>query len=178
MQPGCSNAARHEAHTAHAKGAPASICLYNTILLKCSEPFALFAAMSSTFNFIFKVLFTFPSWHLFIIGPKHIFSFGWILPPIVRFASKKRDSKMPAMQERLNMTHRNFTFIAAPPKRHTGTLSLPWQLHIAIWDQGPNCQYEHVLVRSPLLKESFSVCFPPSNILALGTQSPSKKLPI
>ena len=48
--------------------APASMCLYDTILLTCSEPFALFAAMSSTFNFLFKVLFTFPSWYLFTIS--------------------------------------------------------------------------------------------------------------
>ena len=28
-------------------------------------------------------------------------------------------------------------------------------------DHGPNCQHELALVHSPLLKESFSVCFPP-----------------
>ena len=52
-----------------------AMCLYDTILLTCSEPFALFAAMSSTFNFLFKVLFTFPSWYLYTISLKHIFSF-------------------------------------------------------------------------------------------------------
>ena len=37
--------------------------------------------ISCTFNPLFKVLFTFPSWYLFAIGFESIFSFGWNLPP-------------------------------------------------------------------------------------------------
>ena len=39
-------------------------------------PFASLSAISGTFNSLFKVLFIFPSWYLFAIGLKQIFSFG------------------------------------------------------------------------------------------------------
>ena len=38
-------------------------------------PFASLSAISGTFNSLFKVLFTFPSWYLFAIGFETIFSF-------------------------------------------------------------------------------------------------------
>ena len=38
-------------------------------------PFASLSAISGTFNSLFKVLFTFPSWYLFAIGLEPIFSF-------------------------------------------------------------------------------------------------------
>ena len=38
-------------------------------------PFASLSAISGTFNSLSKVLFTFPSWYLFAIGLKPIFSF-------------------------------------------------------------------------------------------------------
>ena len=38
-------------------------------------PFAFLSAISGTFNSLFKVLFTFPSWYLFAIGLKPMFSF-------------------------------------------------------------------------------------------------------
>ena len=37
-------------------------------------PFASLSAISGTFNSLFKVLFTFPSWYLFAIGLEQIFS--------------------------------------------------------------------------------------------------------
>ena len=37
-------------------------------------PFASLSAISGTFNYLFKVLFTFPSWYLFAIGLEPIFS--------------------------------------------------------------------------------------------------------
>ncbi len=39
-------------------------------------PFASLSAISGTSNSLFKVLFIFPSWYLFAIGLKQIFSFG------------------------------------------------------------------------------------------------------
>ena len=48
---------KHTQHTPRGFKAPASMCLYDTLLLTCSKPLALFAAMSSTFNFLFNVLF-------------------------------------------------------------------------------------------------------------------------
>ena len=85
-------------------------------LLACQEPFAFFTAMSCPQTFFPKSFSHVPSWHLFPIGPKQMCSFGWILPPVLPFAFKTRDSQMPAMQERLNMTRRGFTLIAAPPQ--------------------------------------------------------------
>ena len=38
-------------------------------------PFGSLSAISGTFNSLFKVLFTFPSWYLFAIGLEPIFSF-------------------------------------------------------------------------------------------------------
>ena len=45
-------------------------------------PFASLSAISGTFNSLSKVLFIFPSWYLFAIGLKPIFSFRWNLPPL------------------------------------------------------------------------------------------------
>ena len=47
---------KHTQHTPREFKAPASMCLSDTLLLTCSTPLALFAAMSSTFNFLFNVL--------------------------------------------------------------------------------------------------------------------------
>ena len=89
----------------------------------CSDiSFAFIPAISGTFNFLSKVLFTFPSWYLFAIGLNPIFSFGWIVPPILRSTAKERDSQEQALHERLHMTHRSFTFSAAfyqKPYMHT-----------------------------------------------------------
>lgn len=78
-----------------------------------SISFAFISATSGTSNFLFKVLFTFPSWYLYTIGLKPIFSFGWSLPPNLRSTSKERDSWKHTLYERLHMTRRSFTFIAA-----------------------------------------------------------------
>ena len=56
-------------------------------------PFASLSASSGTFNSLFKVLFTFPSWYLFAIGLEPIFSCRWNLPPILRSNPKERDSR-------------------------------------------------------------------------------------
>ena len=56
-------------------------------------PFASLSVISGTCNSLFKVLFTFPSWYLFAIGLKSIFSFRWNLPPTLRSNSEERDSE-------------------------------------------------------------------------------------
>ena len=48
---------------------------YATISSRTLVPFASLSAISGTFNSLFKVLFTFPSWYLFAIGLEPIFSF-------------------------------------------------------------------------------------------------------
>ena len=52
--------------------------------------------ISNTFNPLVKDLFIFPSWHLFAIGAKHIFSCRWNLPPVLRSSPKERDSRNKA----------------------------------------------------------------------------------
>ena len=53
---------------------------------------ASFSAISSTFTFLSKVLFTVPSWYLFAIGLEHMCSFRRSLPPALRSNPKERDS--------------------------------------------------------------------------------------
>ena len=52
--------------------------------------------ISNTFKPLVKDLFIFPSWHLFAIGVKHIFSCRWNLPPVLRSSPKERDSRNKA----------------------------------------------------------------------------------
>ena len=142
--------------------APASTCLYTSILLTCYEPFAFIAAVSSTFNFFFQCPFHISL--MVLVYYRAETNIHLWMKSTTSFALCFQEARLldASHKERLNMTLRNFTFIAAPPPtRHIGSLSLPWQLHIAICDRGPNCQHELVLVHSPLLKESISVCCPP-----------------
>jgi len=48
--------------------------------------------VSSTFDLLFKVLFTFPSLYFFAIGLPDIFSFRWDLPPNLGCNPKQPDS--------------------------------------------------------------------------------------
>ena len=66
----------------------ASLNLYRALLIPCASPLA----VSRTFNFLFKVLFIFPSRYLFAIGLVSIFSFRRSLPPILGCIPKQPDS--------------------------------------------------------------------------------------
>ena len=55
-------------------------------------PFVSLLTISSTFDLLFKVLFTFPSLYFFAIGLPEIFSFGWDLPPFLGCNPKQPDS--------------------------------------------------------------------------------------
>ena len=87
-------------------------CLQTAILLNSIMSFAFIPAISGTCNFLFKVLFTFPSWYLYTISLKHIFSFIWNLPPALHSNSKEHDSWEHTLHESLHMTHKSFTFVA------------------------------------------------------------------
>ena len=164
MQPGCSNAARHEAYTAHAKGVqstsqhvPVRYNLANmlrTICFICSNVKYFLTFFSKSFSHL-------PHGTCLLSGPNKYSALDEFYHQFC--ALLPRNATLRCQPCRKDWTwHAGISPSSLlPPKRHTGTLSLPWQLHIAIWDQGPNCQYELVLVHSPLLKESFSVCFPP-----------------
>ena len=55
-------------------------------------PFGFLLTISSAFNLLFKVLFTFPSQYLFAIGFSKIFSLRWNLPPHLSCNLKQPDS--------------------------------------------------------------------------------------
>lgn len=131
----------------------------------CQEalvPFAFLSAISGTFNFLFKVLFTFPSWYLFAIGLKPIFSFRWYLPPTLRSNPKERDS---------GKVHRARGTASDKQDSHPHWCSFPRGLHMHLrWQHisrlqfkatGPNFHTELSPAHSPLLRESCLVSFPP-----------------
>ena len=66
----------------------ACLNLYRALLIPCASPLT----VSRTFNFLFKVLFIFPSRYLFAIGLMSIFSFRRSLPPILGCIPKQPDS--------------------------------------------------------------------------------------
>ena len=72
-------------------------------LIVLAIAFASPLTISSTFNPLFKVLFTFPSRYLFAIGLVCVFSFGWNLPPDLRSLPKEHDSS--AQYNQLSLTH-------------------------------------------------------------------------
>ena len=60
----------------------------NALLIPCAS----FSTVSRTINFLFKVLFIFPSRYLFAIGLVPIFSFRRSLPPILGWIPNQPDS--------------------------------------------------------------------------------------
>ena len=66
----------------------ASLNLDNALLIPCAS----LLTVSRTINFLFKVLFIFPSRYLFAIGLVPIFSFRRSLPPILGCIPKQPDS--------------------------------------------------------------------------------------
>ena len=68
--------------------ATASLNLDNALLIPCAS----LRPVSRTINFLFKVLFIFPSRYLFAIGLVPIFSFRRSLPPILGCIPKQPDS--------------------------------------------------------------------------------------
>ena len=126
-----------------------------------SISFAFLSTISGTSNFLFKVLFTFPSWYLFAINFKPIFSFGWNLPPTLRSIFKEHDSCKHAVHSKPQGTNRTFTFNSASPQKLSLALLLALHLKYTIQTWRFDFQYELFLVHSPLLQESCSVCCPP-----------------
>ena len=86
-------------------------------------PYGSLSAISGTFNSLFKVLFTFPSWYLFPIGLEPIFSFRWNLPPTLRSNPEERDSKK---------THRTQRTVNDERDSHPFLRSFPTVLHLRL----------------------------------------------
>ena len=63
--------------------------LSNALLIPCAS----LPSVSRTINFLFKVLFIFPSWYLFAIGLVPIFSFRRSLPTILSYIPGQPDSE-------------------------------------------------------------------------------------
>ena len=63
--------------------------LSRTLLIPCVSPLT----VSRTLNFLFKVLFIFPSRYLFAIGLVPVFSFRRSLPPVLGCIPKQPDSE-------------------------------------------------------------------------------------
>lgn len=69
--------------------------------------------ISGTFNFVFTILFNFPSQYFSAIGLHVIFRFGRNLPPILRTIPKVRDSKAKGDPWNSRLSYRAFTFIGS-----------------------------------------------------------------
>ena len=118
--------------------------------------------ISGTFNSLFKVLFTFPSWYLYSISLEFAFSFRWNLPPTLRSNPKERDSPK---------SYRTVKTAGARRGCHPLWRPFPGDLHLRLtWyfisrlqlrAEGPDFQFELFPVQSPLLRESFLVFVPP-----------------
>ena len=70
------------------------------VLPPSTSPYRLLLAISSTFDSLFKVLFTFPSRYLCAIGLPQVCSFGWNLPPASGCTPKQPDSWRPCRTRR------------------------------------------------------------------------------
>ena len=69
--------------------------------------------ISGTFNFVFTILFNFPSQYFSAIGLHVIFRFGRNLPPVLRTIPKVRDSKAKGDPWNQTTHYRAFTFIGS-----------------------------------------------------------------
>ena len=125
-------------------------------------PSAFLSTSSGTFNSLFKVLFIFPSWYLFAIGFKHIFSLRWNLPPNLRSNPEERDSWKECCTRRSANDKQDShpQWFAFPSGFH---LCPRWQhiVKLQFKARGNNLHVELIPVHSPLLRESYLVCFPP-----------------
>ena len=124
--------------------------------------FASSSAISSTFNPLFKVLFTFPSWYLFAISFAFIISLRWKLPPTLRSDSRERDSWNASRTQRATQFRQACHLPRDPFPRHL-YVHLCWD---SIWRKqfkviNLNFHARLIPVHSPLLKNSHLVSDPP-----------------
>ena len=121
-------------------------------------------AVSSTFNSLFKVLFTFPSRYLCAIGFPRIFSFGWNLPPIKTALPSNPTLGKPSVRSGLQVRYGALTLSGAT-FQWTWTWAAFWRdlhkLQLSSDKIEQDYQLELNLVHSPLLKVSYLVSFPP-----------------
>lgn len=136
------------------------------------------ATISSTLDSLFKVLCIFPSRYLFAIGLSPVFSLGWGLPPVWGCDPEQPDSsrrrRAPALAPRAPGSRTGLSPSEAPlsrglvpggSARDAASRSYNSATPLGAADSKP----ELLPLRSPLLRESPLVSFPPlSNMLKFG----------
>uniref|UniRef100_A0A0R0GH08 Uncharacterized protein n=1 Tax=Glycine max TaxID=3847 RepID=A0A0R0GH08_SOYBN len=125
-------------------------------------PSASLPTISSTLDSLFKVLFIFPSRYLFAIGLSPVFSLGRNLPPDWGCIPKQPDSPTaPRVRQGPGTT--GLSPSLAPPSRGLGP-GPPLRTLLQTTIRTPRATDFHgglFPVRSPLLRESLLVSFPP-----------------
>ena len=89
---------------------PTSLNLSDALLIPCVS----LLTVSRTVNFLFKVLFIFPSRYLFAIGLVPVFSFRRSLPPLLGCIPKQPDSEKTPRRRASSNTHGVLTLYDAP----------------------------------------------------------------
>ena len=138
-------------------------------------PFVSLLTVSSTFDLLFKVLFTFPSLYFFAIGLPKMFSFRWDLPPVLGCNPKQPDSSIGwhVLKQYLDHGRDSHPLWCLIPKNLYPRMKVlpPWQPIEKLQFSQPSLpcgkagsadfKFELCLLHSPLLKTSLLVSFPP-----------------
>lgn len=119
--------------------------------------------VSRTVNFLFKVLFNFPSRYLFTIGLMLVFSLRWSLPPNLGCIFKQPDSKVVTGRHRsirTGLAPSVAGYIQVDFEKTTIHKQLP-KHHMSQQRKAAGFGAGLIPVHSPLLRESLLVSFPP-----------------
>jgi hypothetical protein len=122
-------------------------------------------------NSLFKVLCNFPSWYLFAIGLAVIFSLSWSLPATLGCTLKQPDSiKIQLADKTSNRYGTSTHYGKGPCQRDLRCYVIPTALNLSrrISHTPFNAMglgAELFPFRSPLLRESLLVSFPPLNYM-------------
>lgn len=152
----------HSSET-HASWAPPNAIQKERRSKHPTELIAWLLTVSNTFNSLFKVLFTFPSWYLCSIDLPDIFSFGRTLAPIKTALPSSPTLRKPFVRGGLQAKDRAITCrcITFQWMKTSATLWTNFQtLHLTPW-QGCDYKIELFPIHSQLLRKSGLVSFPP-----------------
>ena len=116
------------------------------------------STISSTFNFLFKVLFIFPSWYLFAIGLKKWEALHENYHALCIPSPRNVNHRNSTVHKILQMQHWIFTIINAFFQK-AFICKFYWHniFKLQFKAASPNYQTEQILVHSPLLQDSFLV---------------------
>lgn len=119
-----------------------------------------------SFNSPFEVLFNFPSGYLFTIDLPSIFSHGWRLPPNLRSTPKERDSLDFRPYDIAGKYRRDFhpLWFAFQDKLTNPYIWTEIRCTPRLWNT-TDSHLGLISFRSPLIRESLLVSFPPLNYM-------------